>query len=387
MSGARVEGWSRTLAVVACGLALGGIATRVPIANAQAPSPRFVGVVAKALADGRTMMAGGLAFDETSPVHYTWALARFNADGSPDATFGRGGLATTPIFYGYEFAADFAVLADGRVVVGGMAADPVGMLAPDCYPAWCRVYPALARLRPDGSLDPSFNGTGKVVLAIGSYNDSDDVETPGYLHRIEVDADGTIGVVAPDGTRTAKVAADGHVVPRLGADPRLTASEFAPDEIVVVETYNASADHYFITRAPAEIATLDEGIAIRGWRRTGEAFKAFAKPGEGRSAVCRYYLPPGLGDSHFFGRDAAECDAARSRVPGLVVEDERFFYASVPTGGSCPAGTRPLYRLFDNRVDANHRYTTSRTIRDGMVARGWIAEGDGDDRVAMCVPR
>jgi hypothetical protein len=45
-----------------------------------------------------------------------------------------------------------------------------------------------------------------------------------------------------------------------------------------------------------------------------------------------------------------------------------------------------VYRVFSNRADVNHRYMTSRALRDQMAAQGWIAEGDGPDRVAMCVP-
>jgi len=46
-----------------------------------------------------------------------------------------------------------------------------------------------------------------------------------------------------------------------------------------------------------------------------------------------------------------------------------------------------VYRVFSNRADANHRYTTDRATRDLMVARGWLAEGDGADTVVMCAPR
>ena len=52
--------------------------------------------------------------------------------------------------------------------------------------------------------------------------------------------------------------------------------------------------------------------------------------------------------------------------------------------GVCPAGTVPVYRAFDNRADANHRYTTDRTVRDHMAAIGWTIEGDGPDFVVMC---
>jgi len=70
-----------------------------------------------------------------------------------------------------------------------------------------------------------------------------------------------------------------------------------------------------------------------------------------------------------------------------VLESAAFMQMYVPMGGICPANTVPVYRLFDNRPDANHRYVTDRTIRDQMVATGWVAEGDGPDTVAMCAPQ
>jgi len=35
-------------------------------------------------------------------------------------------------------------------------------------------------------------------------------------------------------------------------------------------------------------------------------------------------------------------------------------------------------------ADANHRYTSSRIVRDQMTAKGWLAEGDGPDLMVMC---
>ena len=52
--------------------------------------------------------------------------------------------------------------------------------------------------------------------------------------------------------------------------------------------------------------------------------------------------------------------------------------------GACPAGTTPVYRVWNNRADSNHRYLTSRDLRDQMVYRGYIAEGYGPDAVIMC---
>jgi len=45
-----------------------------------------------------------------------------------------------------------------------------------------------------------------------------------------------------------------------------------------------------------------------------------------------------------------------------------------------------VYRAFSNRADANHRYMVNPTIRDEMVAKHWLAEGDGPDLVVMCSP-
>jgi hypothetical protein len=55
-----------------------------------------------------------------------------------------------------------------------------------------------------------------------------------------------------------------------------------------------------------------------------------------------------------------------------------------PVSGVCPSGGVPVYRLWNNRIDSNHRYTTRAAIRDQMVAKGYVAEGYGPDSVALC---
>src|SRR6185369_13621689 len=70
----------------------------------------------------------------------------------------------------------------------------------------------------------------------------------------------------------------------------------------VVEFYNANLDHYFITWVADEIAKLDAGIELKGWMRTGKTFKTYTTVQTGTSPVCRFYIPPASGDSHFFGR-------------------------------------------------------------------------------------
>ncbi len=102
--------------------------------------------------------------------------------------------------------------------------------------------------------------------------------------------------------------------------------------------------------------------------------------------VCRIYIPPGKGDGHYFGRDASECNSAMAKNPAFVLEAPAFFFLYPPMAGTCADGTVPVYRVFSNRADANHRYTVERAVREQMVAKGWLAEGDGDDAVVMCAP-
>jgi len=59
----------------------------------------------------------------------------------------------------------------------------------------------------------------------------------------------------------------------------------------------------------------------------------------------------------------------------------------LPTAGVCPPNATEVYRVFDNRPDANHRYMTDKAVRDQMVAKGWLAEGDGPNMVVMCAPQ
>ena len=63
--------------------------------------------------------------------------------------------------------------------------------------------------------------------------------------------------------------------------------------------------------------------------------------------MCRLYIPPGLGDSHFFGRGTSECESTVAKHPSFVVEASAFFHASLPTAGACSAGTTPVYRVQD----------------------------------------
>src|SRR5207244_10996918 len=104
----------------------------------------------------------------------------------------------------------------------------------------------------------------------------------------------------------------------------------------VIEYYNATLDHYFITWVKSEQDNLDAGLTPTRWLRTGASFKAYASTQSGSSAVCRYYLPPQFGDSHFYGRGNTECEATGQKNPGFALEDAEFMQLYLPSAGVCP---------------------------------------------------
>jgi hypothetical protein len=167
-----------------------------------------------------------------------------------------------------------------------------------------------------------------------------------------------------------------------GAAPASASSATAS----AIEFYNAALDHYFVSASAADITSLDAAPA--GWARTGLSFKVFTDGAGGATPVCRFYIPPANGDSHFYSALASECASVHAQFPTFVYESPSVFYVNLPDAGTgaCGAGTTPLYRLWNKRADSNHRYTTDPAIKASMIARGYVAEGFGPDAVAMCVP-
>jgi hypothetical protein len=74
-----------------------------------------------------------------------------------------------------------------------------------------------------------------------------------------------------------------------------------------------------------------------------------------------------------------------------VQESAASFYVALPdrNSGACAAGTVPVYRLWNQRLDSNHRYTTDVHVRDTMLARGYTLEGYGAGAypTSMCAPQ
>src|SRR6266542_1606848 len=129
--------------------------------------------------DGKTVAAG---FDNNG-TSYEFALARYNADGSLDTSFGTGGKVTTDFGFGADVAWAVAVQPDGKIVAAGYAS------------ATGRYLIALARYNADGSLDTSFGSGGRVTTAISDRYD--------LAYAMALQPDGKIVVVGETRGSTA----------------------------------------------------------------------------------------------------------------------------------------------------------------------------------------
>jgi serine protease len=152
--------------------------------------------------------------------------------------------------------------------------------------------------------------------------------------------------------------------------------------VSVVEYFNASFGHYFMTADPDEIAGLDAGAFGGAFVRTGRQFSAFDDPAAGTWPVCRFFTTPGTfgaKSSHFYTADPSECAGVKLN-PAWQYE-KIAFHARVANGGACAAGTFPVYRMYNNGQTGapNHRFTHDIFLYQQFTTMNWSAEG-----VAFC---
>jgi uncharacterized delta-60 repeat protein len=119
--------------------------------------------VARALAlqsDGKLVAAGEAAGSKSvigTPLGTDFALARYNANGTLDTTFGAGGKVITDFLGANDVASAVAFLGSGKIVVAGTVSHL--SLKSDI---------ALARYSSDGSLDATFGTGGKSLSDFAS---------------------------------------------------------------------------------------------------------------------------------------------------------------------------------------------------------------------------
>ena len=147
--------------------------------------------------DGKIVVVGTWGFGDSR-----YAVARFLADGDPDATFGGDGKITTNLSARADFATDLAIQADGKIVVVGRSGGKGGRFG-------------VVRYESDGSLDASFDGDGIVIT---DFTAGDDIAS-----AVALQSDGKIvvagtyreGFSANSRFALARYLTDGSIGPRL----------------------------------------------------------------------------------------------------------------------------------------------------------------------------
>ena len=125
------------------------------------------GVSVTIQSDEKIVVAG--ASYQVAAGNMDFALARYNSDGSLDTTFNGTGKVTTAVGGSDDFARSLAVKNDGKIIVAGSSFNSNDDLA-------------LVRYNANGTLDTTFNGTGKVTTAVGDGGD--------YGYSVAIQSDG-----------------------------------------------------------------------------------------------------------------------------------------------------------------------------------------------------
>ena len=118
--------------------------------------------------DGKIVVAGYAV--NNSGTDYDFACVRYNTDGKVDQSFGDGGKIMTSVGRGDGKANAVAVQSDGKITVAGSAS------------AGDNSQFAVVRYDASGELDMSFNAAGSVLTAVGSKLSESEDTTP-QTHR------------------------------------------------------------------------------------------------------------------------------------------------------------------------------------------------------------
>ena len=172
-------------------------------------------------ANGKIIIGGTATSSSGGSLDF--AMARYNQDGSLDASFGNGGKVLTPVSNGSDTLASLTLRADGKLIAAGVAQQIFGT-APFSE---ANGDFALVQYNSDGTPDLTFGSGGKVI-------------TP---------------VATTDGVGSAALQADGKIVVAGSAAPLATLASVA----VVRYHPNGTLDQSFGYKVPGSVSTVVRG--------------------------------------------------------------------------------------------------------------------------------
>jgi uncharacterized delta-60 repeat protein len=242
----------------------------VPFGRASGPAADMV-----VQPDGRILIAGTI---DQGGGNYDFVVARTTAEGQSDPTFGAGtGRVIIPFDFGAnnaDFASGIALQPDGKIIVVGTVDGQYGGGDTDF---------GVARLNPDGTLDPSFDTDGKRWIAFD-------------LGGANADVAGAV-IVQPDGKIVVVGAAE---VPGGGTD--FAVARLNPDgKLDTTFSFPAGAGRLTITFDPPGVGNVDRATGVALQEDGKIVVVGVASPGGDADFGIARLNPDGTLDSAFSG--------------------------------------------------------------------------------------
>jgi uncharacterized delta-60 repeat protein len=291
--------------------------------------------------NGKIVIAGYSS--DSNYTHYSCLVARMNEDGSPDASFGQQGYILDSVAGNTRnFAYSVALQADGKIVV-------VGITQPGLNNPTKMV---IARYNTNGTPDHSFNGSGKILAALGSTDDE------AFCVKIQND-----GKILVSGYTTNANNKKLFALLRYNTNGNLDAS-FNGSGIVTTSIQGAPSADY-----ANAIALQSDGKILQGGTSNGNIF-----------AVVRYNTDGSI-DNSFNGNGITTVQLgtpAGNSVPDLLIQsDNKIVVAATMTSTMCkyPAVIRfNSNGTIDNTFNNTGTFTASYMIPQNYC---YVPLGDG----------
>jgi uncharacterized delta-60 repeat protein len=326
--------------------------------------------------DGKLIAAGS-----AGGVPNTFAVARYDADGVLDASFGVGGVVITPIGAYAAFAHTVALQSDGRIIVAGSSSDGT-------YTDF-----ALARYETDGSLDVSFGTGGVVTTAVGNGNDS--------VAAVAVQSDGkivaggvaTVGVASDfglvryevDGSLDTSFGSGGKVLTPIGGSAAANALTIQPVDggiVAVGSTSTGPVRAWALARYTAD-GTLDPsfgsgGVVTTAFGTLDDAANAVALDADGDIVAAGYT------------NNGTNTDFALARYAGSVgvgTTTTTLPFGRIPGGGSTKGDCYAELGVFgiDNASELVQKNKIVLCTDGDACDTGACGDGECDVRLVLCI--
>jgi uncharacterized delta-60 repeat protein len=161
--------------------------------------------------DGKIVAAG--AAIGPGPTSYDFVVLRYNANGTPDPTFGTAGAVVTDFGNSDDYPRSIALQADGRILVAGQS-QTNAMLSTQNF--------TVARYETNGTLDATFGTGGRLVLDVHGTPDLGGLVSLVSGKMIISGASGTSGSGSPYQMAAARLDSNGSLDTSFANGGKLT---------------------------------------------------------------------------------------------------------------------------------------------------------------------